>query len=165
MNSNTSIPGTKDAFRPAAVSPNASACVSQGIKIKGEISGTEDLFVDGQIEGKLSFGNAVVTVGPNASVKADITAREIVVRGRVDGKLTGSDKIQVWSTGRVNGDLKCERIAIEEGAELHGQMEAGKSPSASANASAPKKFEANKPKDAASGEERASSGAAVAGAD
>jgi len=161
---NTSTPGPKDAFRPAAVSPNASACVSQGIKIKGEISGTEDLFIDGQIEGKLSFGNAVVTVGPNAAVKADITAREIVVRGRIDGKLTGSDKIQVWSTARVNGDLKSERISIEEGAELHGQMEAGKSPVASANASAPKKLEASKPKETG-GEERASSGAAVAGAD
>jgi cytoskeletal protein CcmA (bactofilin family) len=165
MNSNTLTPGAKDAFRPAAVSSNASACISQGIKIKGEVSGTEDLFIDGQIEGKLSFANAVVTVGPNASVKADIVAREIVVRGRIDGKLTGSEKIQVWGTARVNGDLKSERISIEEGAELHGQMEAGKSPLATSNTSAPKKLESSKLKDAASGEERTSSGAAVAGAD
>src|SRR5258708_25186952 len=63
---------------PAAalpVSPRAAACISQGIRIKGEISGKEDLFVDGTVEGKLDFGNATVTVGPNGKVKADISAR------------------------------------------------------------------------------------------
>jgi len=58
--------------------------LSQGIRIKGEITGSEDLFIDGNVEGKVTFSNAVLTVGPNASVKADINAREIVVRGRVE---------------------------------------------------------------------------------
>lgn len=116
----------KDIPSSLPVSSKATACVSQGIKIKGEVNGDEDLFVDGQIEGKITLGKAVMTIGPNATVKADITAREVVVRGRVQGKLTGAERIQIWSTARVNGDLKADRIAIEEGAELHGNIEVGK---------------------------------------
>src|ERR1700681_1935831 len=97
------------------VSSKATACVSQGIKIKGEVNGDEDLFVDGQIEGKVTLGKAVMTIGPNANIKADITAREVVVRGRVQGRLTGAERIQIWHTARINGDLKADRIAIEEG--------------------------------------------------
>jgi len=118
--------GAKDVSSNLPVSPKATACVSQGIKIKGEVNGDEDLFIDGQIEGKITLGKAVMTIGPNATVKADITAREVVVRGRVQGKLTGAERIQIWSTARVNGDLKADRIAIEEGAELHGNIEVGK---------------------------------------
>src|SRR5271170_4358227 len=118
--------GAKDVPSNLPVSSKATACVSQGIKIKGEVNGDEDLFVDGQIEGKITLGKAVMTIGPNATVKADITAREVVVRGRVQGKLTGAERIQIWSTARVNGDLKADRIAIEEGAELHGNIEVGK---------------------------------------
>lgn len=108
------------------VSPRASACIAQGIKIKGEITGKEDLFVDGTVEGKLDLGNGTVTVGPNGKVKADISAREIVVRGQVEGKLDGTEKVQLWSTGRVEGEVRTQRLAIEDGAVLRGQVEAGK---------------------------------------
>jgi cytoskeletal protein CcmA (bactofilin family) len=116
----------KDSTAGLPVSSKASACVSQGIKIKGEVNGDEDLFVDGQIEGKITLGKAVMTIGPNANIKADVTAREVVVRGRVQGKLTGAERIQIWHTARIDGDLKADRIAIEEGAELHGNIEVGK---------------------------------------
>lgn len=143
-------------------SNKAAACVSQGIRIKGEITGSEDLFIDGQIDGKVSVPNATVTVGPNATVKAEISGREIVVRGRVEGKLTGSERIQVWSTAKVNGDVKAEKIGIEEGAELHGKMEAGKLPAHLADGAVGfKKADAARVKDA----EKTASGAAVAGAD
>ena len=59
-------------------------------------------------------------------MKAEITAREVVVRGRVEGKISGSEKIQVWNSARIHGDMKSERIAVEEGAELHGTMEVWK---------------------------------------
>lgn len=157
----------KDAFGGTQSSSKAVACVSQGIKIKGEINGTEDLFIDGKVEGKISLENSVVTVGPNAVVKADITAREVVVRGRVEGKLYGSERIQIWHSARINGDMKSERVAIEEGSELHGHMEAGKLSSSAAEAlgsGSPKKSD-TKPKEVTSGEGKASSGAAVAGAD
>jgi cytoskeletal protein CcmA (bactofilin family) len=158
---------SKDAFGGTQSASKAVACVSQGIRIKGELSGTEDLFIDGQVEGKISLENSVVTVGPNAVVKADITAREVVVRGRVEGKLHGSERIEIWHTARINGDMKSERVAIEEGSELHGKMEAGRMSSAAPEAlgsEGSRKSEA-KPKEAISGEGKASSGAAVAGAD
>ena len=81
------------------VSSRAAACISQGIKIKGEVTGSEDLFVDGVVDGKLSLTNGSLTIGPNGTVKADVTAREVIVRGKVEGKVTGRDKVQLWSTG------------------------------------------------------------------
>jgi len=143
----------------------AAACVSQGIKIKGEITGSEDLFIDGTVDGKVTVSNAVVTVGPNATVKAEILGREVIVRGRVEGKLTASERIQIWSTARVNGDVKAEKIAIEEGAEVHGKMEAGKLPSHLADGVGYTKTESSRVKNSSVGGEKAASGAAVAGAD
>ncbi len=120
------------ASEPLPLSPRAAACISQGIRIKGEISGKEDLFVDGSVEGKLDFGNASVTVGPNGKVKADISAREVIVRGQVDGKIEGTEKVQLWNSGRVTGEVRTERLAIEDGALLRGKVEAGKAQSRNA---------------------------------
>lgn len=114
---------------PGAIpmSSRAAACISQGIKIKGEVTGSEDLFVDGVVEGKLSLTtNSCLTVGPNGHVKADVHAREVIVRGRIDGKVTGRDKVQLWSTGQVTGEVQTERLAIEDGALLRGKVEAGR---------------------------------------
>ncbi len=119
-------PSSSAASSSLPVSLRAAACIAQGIKIKGEITGKEDLFVDGTVEGKLEMGNGTVTVGPNGKVKADISAREIVVRGQVEGKLDGTEKVQLWSTGRVEGEVRTQRLAIEDGAVLRGQVEAGK---------------------------------------
>ncbi len=146
-------------------SSNAVACLSQGIRIKGEITGSEDLFIDGNVEGKVTFRNAVLTVGPNANVKADIDAREIVVRGRVEGKLDGSERVQIWNTAKVNGDIRSQRLAIEDGAEFRGKVEAGKAPARIADNPPAKKFENTKPKDADANLEKPAPGAAVAGAD
>jgi cytoskeletal protein CcmA (bactofilin family) len=114
---------------PSAVpiSSRAAACISQGIKIKGEVTGSEDLFVDGVVEGKLSLTtNSCLTVGPNGHVKADVHAREVIVRGKIEGKVTGRDKVQLWSTGQVTGEVQTERLAIEDGALLRGKVEAGR---------------------------------------
>ncbi len=108
------------------VSPRAIACISQGIKIRGEIHGSEDLFLDGVVEGKLDFGSASLTIGPNGRIKANITAREVIVRGRVEGKVTGRERVHVWSTGRIDGEVECERLVIDDGAALRGKIEAGK---------------------------------------
>src|SRR6266480_2691604 len=86
-------------------SSRAAACISQGIKIKGEVMGRQDLFVDGVVEGKLSLTtNSCLTIGPNGSVKADVIAREVIVRGKIEGKVTGRDRVQLWSTGQVTGE-------------------------------------------------------------
>ena len=108
-------------FRPRP--PPASA---RGFKIKGEITGSEDLFVDGPVEGKLNLANGSLTVGPNGTVKADVVAREVIVRGRVEGKIAGKERVQLWSTGQVHGEIQTQRLAIEDGAVLRGKVETGK---------------------------------------
>jgi cytoskeletal protein CcmA (bactofilin family) len=118
------------------VSSKAGACISQGIKIKGEVTGSEDLFVDGQVDGKLSLTNGSLTVGVNGRVKADVTAREVIVRGTVEGKVSGRDKVLLGSTGQVTGEVQTDRLAIEDGAMLRGKVEAGKHPSKSGEAQA-----------------------------
>src|SRR5882724_3920553 len=115
-----------------SASPRAAACISQGIKIKGEVTGSEDLFVDGHVDGKLNLANGSLTIGPNGSVKADVTAREVIVRGKIEGKVTGRDKVQLWSTGQVTGEVQTDRLAIEDGALLRGRVEAGKQPNKAA---------------------------------
>jgi len=110
------------------VSSRTPACISQGIRIKGEVTGSEDLFVDGLVDGKLNLTNGSLTIGPNGTVKADVYAREVIVRGKVEGKVTGRDKVQLWSTGQVTGEVQTERLSIEEGALLKGRVEAGKQP-------------------------------------
>jgi cytoskeletal protein CcmA (bactofilin family) len=110
------------------ISPRAAACISQGIRIKGEVTGSEDLFVDGTVDGKLNLINGCLTIGPNGSVKADVSAREVIVRGKVEGNVTGKDKVQLWSTGQVTGEVRTDRLAIEDGALLRGKVEAGRPP-------------------------------------
>ena len=110
------------------VSTRSAACISQGIRIKGEVTGSEDLFVDGLVDGKLNLMNGSLTIGPNGTVKADVYAREVIVRGKIEGKVTGRDKVQLWSTGQVTGEVQTERLAIEEGALLKGKVEAGRQP-------------------------------------
>jgi cytoskeletal protein CcmA (bactofilin family) len=111
-----------------SATPRAGASISQGIKIKGEVTGSEDLYVDGIVEGKLNLSNGALTVGPNGTVKADVDAREVLVSGRIEGNITGRDKIHLRSTGQVSGEVRTERLAIEEGATLRGKVEAGKAP-------------------------------------
>jgi cytoskeletal protein CcmA (bactofilin family) len=116
----------RDGSGALPVSSRAAACISQGIRIKGEITGSEDLFVDGPMEGKLNLANGSLTVGPNGSIKADVSAREVIVRGRVEGKIAGRERVQLWSTGHVTGEVQTQRLAIEDGAVLRGKVETGK---------------------------------------
>lgn len=113
----------RDASFAVPVASRPGAVISQGINIKGEVTGSEDLFIDGHLEGKLNLTNSKLTVGPNGEVKADVYAREVVVLGKVDGKIVGRERIQLGSTGNVAGDLQTERLAIEDGAVLRGKIE------------------------------------------
>jgi cytoskeletal protein CcmA (bactofilin family) len=140
------------------------ACVSQGIRIKGELTGSEDLFIDGNVDGKITLTNSTLTVGPNAAVKADIVAKELVVRGRAEGKFTASERVQIWHTARVEGDIKSERVSIEEGAQVQGKLEAGKPTSLGSSEPAGKKSESNKSKETHSADQKATSGASAGAA-
>jgi len=97
------------------------------------LTGREDLFVDGVVEGKLSLTtNSCLTVGPNGHVKADVSAREVIVRGKIEGKVTGPRQGSALSTGQVFGEVQTDRLAIEDGALLRGRVEAGKQPNKAA---------------------------------
>src|SRR6267378_1311090 len=125
--SNSAAASTPSISSALPTSSRAAACISQGIRIKGEVTGSEDLFVDGMVEGKLSLTtNSCLTVGPNGHVKADVLAREVIVRGKIEGKVTGRDRVQLWSTGQVTGEVQTDRLAIEDGAVLRGKVEAGR---------------------------------------
>jgi cytoskeletal protein CcmA (bactofilin family) len=132
------------------VSPRAAACISQGIRIRGEVTGSEDLFVDGAVDGKLNIVNGSLTIGPNGSVKADVSAREVIVRGKIEGNVTGRDKVQLWSTGQVTGEVRTDRLAIEDGALLRGKVEAGKPPLKASETKAAAAGGASKTSDSAS---------------
>jgi cytoskeletal protein CcmA (bactofilin family) len=103
-------------------SSNAPATVSHGIKIKGEISGQGDFFLDGVFEGTVHLPDGTFTVGPNARVTAEIEAREIVIRGEVIGALKARDRVQIWSTGKLTGNMDTRGIMIEDGAVLHSKV-------------------------------------------
>jgi len=87
--------------------------------VKGEINGKEDLFVDGEVHGKIRLEAGKLTIGPDGRVMADVDAREVVVRGEVRGKIQGHDRVQIAATGRVYGEIITRLISIEEGAEVH----------------------------------------------
>lgn len=97
--------------------------ISKAISIKGEVTGSEDLLVDGEVNGKITITEGKVTVGSSGRVAADIEAAEIVVRGHFKGALHGRDRVVIGQTGQVNGNVVTRRIVIEEGAVFSGQVD------------------------------------------
>ncbi|MGH9708993.1 MAG: bactofilin family protein, partial [Candidatus Acidiferrales bacterium] len=107
-----------------APSPEA-AILTQGIRIRGELTGKADLFIDGDVEGSIRLGDSRLTIGPSGHVKADIEAREIHIRGNVQGNLRGRERITLGNSSHVKGDLESPRVAIEDGAQFKGRVEMG----------------------------------------
>lgn len=97
--------------------------ITSTLLIKGEVRGTEDLYVDGEVQGTIHLTNGRVTVGPHGKISANVDAREVIVRGKVTGSLRGRDRVEIGSTGEVNGDIATSRIAISEGAQIHSKVE------------------------------------------
>ncbi len=116
-----------DAMRPlGASSGGAGARLGNSLHVKGEISGNEDLLIDGTVEGLITLDERKLTVGASAKVTADIIAREVVVYGTVKGNLRAKDRIEIKKDGSVNGDLTTARIMIEDGAYFKGSIEIDK---------------------------------------
>jgi cytoskeletal protein CcmA (bactofilin family) len=111
------------------------AHIGKSVVIKGELSGSEDLYVDGSVEGNIELRNHSLTVGPNGKVKANVSAKAVVVQGTLDGSVNASDRVELRKSAVVTGDVTTQRIAIEEGAFLKGkvdiQKEGGKAGAAS----------------------------------
>jgi cytoskeletal protein CcmA (bactofilin family) len=103
--------------------PIEQATIGRTLVIKGELSGSEALYIDGRIEGKISLPDNRVTIGRNGTVQANITAREVVVLGKVSGNIECSDRVDIRSEGSVTGDVSTVRISVEDGAVLKGGIE------------------------------------------
>jgi cytoskeletal protein CcmA (bactofilin family) len=99
------------------------AHIGKSVVIKGELSGSEDLYVDGSVDGKIELRNHSLTVGPNGKVKADVSAKSVVIQGALDGSVIASDRVELKKSAVVNGDVTTQRIAIEEGAFLRGKVD------------------------------------------
>jgi cytoskeletal protein CcmA (bactofilin family) len=109
---------------PASVATSSSgSAIIPGLKIHGEISGTTDLYIDGEVQGSIRLGGAKVTVGPNGKVQADIEARAIQVEGNVRGNLRASEGIYFGAHGRAQGSFIAPRLGIEEGARVSGKVD------------------------------------------
>jgi len=114
-----------NSFNPAktVTAPVEQATIGRTLVIKGELSGAEALYIDGRIEGKISIPDNRVTIGRNGTVQANITAREVVVLGKVSGNIECSDRVDIRSEGSVTGDVSTVRISVEDGAVLKGGIE------------------------------------------
>src|SRR5258708_5569639 len=103
--------------------PGGLANIGKTVSVKGDLSGNEDIYVDGVVEGKIQLPGNSVTVGPSGRVKADVTAKNLVVGGTLDGNVHASERTELRKTAVVNGDVQTKRIAIEEGAYFKGKLE------------------------------------------
>ena len=101
------------------------ANIGKSITIKGDLSGNEDLQIDGNVDGRIDLPNNQLTIGPEGRVKAEVHAKSVVVIGHVTGNVAAADRIQVEATGVVDGDVKAPRLVIQEGAMLNGSVEMG----------------------------------------
>ena len=120
----------------AAAPTGDQATIGKGLVIKGEISGSESLFIDGEVDGTITLPGNRVTVGRNGQVAANITAREVVVLGKVRGNIQASDRVDIRSEGSLTGDVAAARISIEDGAFFKGGIDIRK-PGDTKNGTAP----------------------------
>ena len=100
-----------------------STVIGKSVIIRGDLSGSEDLYLDGDIEGTITLPDNRLTIGPNARAKADIHARDVVVLGRLTGNVTATGRVDLRESALVNGDIVAARLAIEESVTLKGRVE------------------------------------------
>lgn len=109
--------------RPNSSTPRSLACLGTTVEVKGKISGEEDLQIDGKVEGPISLQGQTLTVGRTGQLNSEVTAREVVVHGKVTGNLRARDRVEIKKDGSVIGDIATARISIEDGAYFKGHIE------------------------------------------
>jgi cytoskeletal protein CcmA (bactofilin family) len=109
--------------RNATLNSADQATIGKSLVIKGEVTGSESLYIDGRVEGSITLPGNRVTVGRNGVVNANINAREIVVLGKVRGNLSASDRVDIRTEGSLTGDVVAQRISIEDGAFFKGGID------------------------------------------
>jgi cytoskeletal protein CcmA (bactofilin family) len=111
--------------------------IGKSVVIKGELNGSEDLTIEGHVEGTIQLRDHVLTIGPNGKIKAQVFAKSVIVLGEVTGNVTASDKVDIRDNGSVDGDIISPRVAIAEGAHFRGSVDMQRKPGAPAQAAKP----------------------------
>src|SRR5207244_13350844 len=113
--------------------------IGKSVVIKGELNGSEDLTIEGQVEGKIELRQNVLTIGANARIKAQVFAKSVIILGEVTGNVSASEKVDIRDNGSVDGDIAAPRVAIAEGAHFRGSidMQRGGAKSGEAKPAAP----------------------------
>jgi cytoskeletal protein CcmA (bactofilin family) len=97
--------------------------IGKSVVIKGELNGSEDLTIEGHVEGTIQLRDHVLTIGPNGRIKAQVFAKSVIVLGEVTGNVTASEKVDIRDNGSVDGDIVSPRVAIAEGAHFRGSVD------------------------------------------
>ncbi len=97
--------------------------IGKSVVIKGELSGSEDLTIEGHVEGRIELLDNVLTIGPNGKIRAEVFAKSVIVLGEVSGNVTASEKVDIRDNGSVDGDIASPRVAIAEGAHFRGSVD------------------------------------------
>ena len=122
--------------------------IGKSVVIKGELSGSEDLTIEGHVEGKIELKDHLLTIGPNGRIKAQVFAKSLIVLGEVTGNVTTSEKVDIRDNGSVDGDIISPRVAIAEGAHFRGSVDMqrkGGAPQAQGSKPEPAKNETKQP--------------------
>jgi cytoskeletal protein CcmA (bactofilin family) len=99
------------------------AHIGKSVIIKGELSGSEDLYLDGEVEGSIELNHHNLVIGPNGRVRANVRARDVVIHGKVDGNVYGVERVELKKSGILSGDISTQRIVIEDGAFFKGGID------------------------------------------
>ena len=126
------------------------ASIGKSIVINGELSGSEDLTIEGRVDGKIELRDHVLTVGPNGRIKAQVSAKAVVVLGQVTGNLTATEKVDIKENGSVEGDIVAPRVAIADGSHFRGSIDMQKKDQSSSVERPHSAFKAEKPEPKAS---------------
>lgn len=102
---------------------NGAARIGKSIVIRGEVKGAEDLTIDGRVEGTVHLAENRLTIGPNADVAADLTARDVLVMGKVQGNITASGRVELRAGCQLIGDIRASRLAVEDNAGVRGKVD------------------------------------------
>jgi cytoskeletal protein CcmA (bactofilin family) len=102
------------------------AWIGGSVLVKGDVVSTEDLMIDGQVQGTIELGDHSLTIGPGASIVADLVAKNVTISGKVIGNVIGAAKVELKSSATVAGDITAPKFVMEEGAALSGKVDTGK---------------------------------------
>lgn len=108
------------------------ANIGKSIAIKGDLTGNEDMMIEGTVDGKVDLPNNQLTIGANGKIRAEVTAKSVIVIGRVTGNVTGTERVEIQATGIIEGDVTSPKLVVAEGAVLNGAINMSKRDSSAA---------------------------------